>query len=62
MRQVMLVARNGLVEAFAVGKSAEVEATSPSVFVNIRSQIIVTTLISIKNRDFRIQWLTVSLR
>lgn len=58
----MLMARNGLVEAFAIGKSAEVEATSPPVLVNIRSKVIIATHISITKVDDGCQWLTVLLK
>ncbi len=37
----MLVAGNGLIEAFTVSKSAEVEAASPTVLVYIRGKIVI---------------------
>lgn len=41
-RQVMLVAGNCLVEWFTICESAEVERLSPSVLIEIRSEIVVT--------------------
>jgi hypothetical protein len=41
VRQVVLVARNGLVERLAKSIAAEVEALAPAVLVQVRRQIVV---------------------
>lgn len=39
--EVVLVAGDGLVEAFAVGKAAEVEGAAPAVFVDVGGEVVV---------------------
>ena len=42
----MLMAGNGLVEAFTIGKAAEVEGGSPTVFVDVGCEVVVAGLLS----------------
>ncbi len=39
--EVVLVAGNGLVEAFTIGKTAEVEGAAPAVFVDVCGEVVV---------------------
>jgi hypothetical protein len=39
--EVVLVAGNGLVEAFTIGKTAEVEGATPAVFVDVCGEVVV---------------------
>ena len=41
MRQIVFVPSNGLVEAFTVSESAEMERASPAIFVEICGEIII---------------------
>ena len=41
MRQIVFVSSNGLVEPLTVGKSAEVERTSPAVLVEIGGKVVI---------------------
>lgn len=41
MRQIVFVSSNGLVEAFSISESAEMERTSPAIFVKICGEIVV---------------------
>lgn len=41
MREVVLVAGDGLVEVFAVGEAAEVEGGAPPVFVDVGGEVVI---------------------
>ena len=43
MRQIVFVSSNGLVEAFSISESAEMERTSPAIFVKIRGEIVIVS-------------------
>ena len=44
--EVVFVTGNGLVEGFTVCETAEVERLAPTVFVEIRAKIVITTFFS----------------
>lgn len=41
MRQIVFVSSNGLVEAFTISESAEMERPSPAIFVEICGEIVI---------------------
>ena len=41
MRQIVFVSSNGLVEAFTISESAEMERASPAVFIEVGGEIVI---------------------
>lgn len=41
MRQIVFVSSNGLMEAFTVSESAEMERASPAIFIEICGKIVI---------------------
>lgn len=50
MRQIVFVSSDGLVKAFTVSESAEMERSSPAIFVEVSGEVII---VSGKSRIFR---------
>jgi hypothetical protein len=42
MGEVVFVARNCLAEGLSVGEAAEVEALTPAIFIEVRSEVVIT--------------------
>ena len=43
MRQIVFVSSNGLVKAFTISESAEMERTPPAIFVEVGGEVVIVS-------------------